>query len=433
MKSHYNKNLEYLLSNNPEKVLSSYGVRIRKLFNPLFRKLLPLTTKNKLIVEQKAIFPKGKKIIFAATHGFRDDIALTFKTINAHTYLLYASIPDFFYSIDGYALNIPGVILMDRKDALSRQASIPKIERAIDLGSKVALCPEGVWNKSPNLLVLKLYPGVYDVALQKETLVQPIATIIEENKCYSKAGDAYDMTRMSVLEYLEVMSRIGQNIEKMIDLIISPDSKLKELKEQLQGIMEEYYCSMLNIYDKELKSFDTEKTSICYLQEQLVLEIEYYQSLLQQLYKEYCFISVDENEIREKEEYCYNSHIISSIRKRVLHLLKTTMNMKRKVALELLRDKMAALKLELMEKHSQAKRSDFSMYDPISTYWDEYIDKLIETANGLYDYEIEDTAHFVDKDEFDQDEVFAPINSINQRIAINSKRLVLKSRNNNRL
>ena len=53
----YNKKLEYLLSNNPDEVLSSKGVKIRKAINPLFRRLVSLTTKNKLHIERKDDLP----------------------------------------------------------------------------------------------------------------------------------------------------------------------------------------------------------------------------------------------------------------------------------------------------------------------------------------------------------------------------------------
>ncbi len=430
MKKHYNKRLEYLLSNNPEEVLSIPGVKIRKLFNPLFRTLLPLTTKNKLIVERKARFPKKKKIIFVGTHGFRDDIALTLKTTGTHAYLLFASLPDFFYSIDGYALNIQGVLLMNRKDPASRKAAGPKIDRAIDLVSRVVILSEGVWNKSPNLLVLKLFPGAYDEAVKKDALILPIATIIEGNKCYSKAGDAYDITLMNTADYLEIMNRIGENLKKMIDLTIYPDEAMKNLKEQLIQLLEMHHQSMLKIKNRIDKLDNFYKKNTYDLENRLKVIVDDFQAKLSQLYEDYSHLLLEEKQEKLKEEYTYNSDLMISIRKRVLHLLKTTRNMKRKVALEQLRDKMAALKLELMEEHSQAKRSDFSSYQPISTYWDEYLENLIATANGLYDYEIENTAHFVDKDEFSQEEVFEPITKINDQIKAKSKRLVLTGKEN---
>lgn len=426
MANQYNKKLEYLLSNNPDEVVSRSGVICRKLINPIFRALLPFTTKNKLVIEKKAIVPKGQQVIFAGTHGFRDDIALTLKTMGTHAYLLYGSIPDFYYSIDGYALWLNGALLVDRKVKASRQASALKMERAIELGSHVVLCPEGVWNKSPNLLVLKLFPGIYNIASKKNIPVIPIGTIIEGKNCYSKAGDAYDITKMNLVDYLEVIEKIRDNIEKMLDLMMYPDSSMLQLKEELLKLVNRYHQEQLETY---VKNIAYEEDNIDEIENKLEVFIEHIQFKLEKLYEKHCHIVLEEAE-QVKEEYVYNSESIISIRKRVIYLLKTTMNMKRQVALEQLRDKMATLKLELMAEHSRAKRSDFDEYDPISSYWDQYLDELIKTANGLYDYEIENKAHFVDKNEFSQEEVFEPIDVINQKIAKNAKHLVLKNKKN---
>lgn len=84
-----NKALRYLLNNDPKKVLSKHGIIIRKMLNPLLQHLMiPLSTKNKLAIERKANIPKDKPIIFAPTHGFRDDVAFSLKTIGRQ-YIYY--------------------------------------------------------------------------------------------------------------------------------------------------------------------------------------------------------------------------------------------------------------------------------------------------------------------------------------------------------
>lgn len=290
----YNKNLEYLLSTNPEDVLSKYGVVIRKLINPLFRRLVSLTTKNKLHIERKAIVPKHRPIIFAATHGFRDDIAFTIKTIGVHAYIVYASIPDFYYSFDGIALWANGSIVLDRKIKESRKAVIPKAEYAMELGTNIIIYPEGVWNKTPNLLVQKLYPGVYDIAKNKNALVMPVATILEDGICHAILDDAFDITK-------------------------------------------------------------------------------------------------------------YN----------------------REEGIKVLRDKMATAKFELMEKYARANRKDL---EPVEEYWPKFLEELISTANGLYDYEIENTAQYKDKNEISEKEVFEPFNNVeitreNAKVLVKAKGL----------
>ena len=289
----YNKKLEYLLSNDPEDIMSKPGLIIRKGINPIFRALLPLTSKNKFHVNKEGILPRKRPIIFASTHGFRDDIALAFKTAGTHASLLYGSIPDFYYSVDGYALCVPGCVVVDRKDRESRKSSLPKMEYLMDLGSNMVICPEGVWNKSTNLLILKLYPGIYRLAKKKDALIAPIVSIQVDNDCYAKRMDAIDITKYS-----------------------------------------------------------------------------------------------------EKE------------------------------GLQVLRDTLATGKWELMEKYCPiTNRKDLN-----EDYWQVFMEDLISTANGLYDYEIENSAEFIDKSIISEEEVFAPIDNIN----VNSKNAYVYSKTANK-
>lgn len=72
-----NKYLNYLLDNNPKRVISRKGIVVRRLISPLLRNIVaPMTSKNKYIIQKNKRLPKDKPIIFAATHGLKDDIAI---------------------------------------------------------------------------------------------------------------------------------------------------------------------------------------------------------------------------------------------------------------------------------------------------------------------------------------------------------------------
>lgn len=266
-----------MLNDNPQKVLSKKGIKIRKFLSPLVRAVIvPLSSKNKLHIERKAELPKDKPIIFASTHGFRDDIAFAIKAIGVPSYILLGSLMVFFHSFDGVGLWLNGTILVDRKDKKSRAASKDKMIYALKNGTNLLMYPEGVWNKTENLIVQKLFPGIYDVAKETGAIVVPIASVEEK------------------------------------------------------GVV---HC----IID--------EPFNICEF---------------------------------DRQEGLY-----------------------------VLRDKMATCKYELMEKYAKAKRADFS-----DSYWKDFLEGLIETTKGLYDYEIENTAHFVDKNETNYSEAFSHLENI---------------------
>lgn len=371
----YNKCFEYLLSNDPDDVISKSGILVRKAINPIYRKVIPFSTKNELIVERKEDVPKDKKIIYSATHGFRDDIVLTLKTIDAPVYLLYGSLLDFYYSIDGLALWLNGTIIVDRKDKKSRAAAILKMERALELGSNLLIYPEGVWNKEQSLIVQKLYTGIYDVTEKEEALVVPIATIQEGNKCYSIQGSAYDITNFTKDDCDDIKRLMHKNLIKCIDLIVYNTKRGDVLKQKLNYVLE------------KLKTVNVEQD-------------------ISSVIKMLDTISILENEIvktlRKEDD------IELSIR----NLLVQARDAKKIIAVQNLRDKMATLKWELYEEHRRTTRESFSDFDPIFTYWDNYLEELIKTANGLYDYEIEDTAEYRDRNEISDIEVFRVLDNV---------------------
>lgn len=371
----YNKCFEYLLSNDPDDVISKSGILVRKAINPIYRKVIPFSTKNELIVERKEDVPKDKKIIYSATHGFRDDIVLTLKTIDAPVYLLYGSLLDFYYSIDGLALWLNGTIIVDRKDKKSRAAAILKMERALELGSNLLIYPEGVWNKEQSLIVQKLYTGIYDVAEKEEALVVPIATIQEGNKCYSIQGSAYDITNFTKDDCDDIKRLMHKNLIKCIDLIVYNTKRGDVLKQKLNYVLE------------KLKTVNVEQD-------------------ISSIIKMLDTISILENEIvktlRKEDD------IELSIR----NLLVQARDAKKIIAVQNLRDKMATLKWELYEEHRRTTRESFSNFDSIFTYWDNYLEELIKTANGLYDYEIEDTAEYRDRNEISDIEVFRVLDNV---------------------
>lgn len=217
----YNKSLEYLISDNPEDVISSHGIKLRKIFHPVFVKLLPLTSKNKLKIVKDGFgeykIPKDKKIIFVPTHGFKDDVALSLMAAKYHAYIVFASIPDFFYTIDGFALWTNGVFLMDRKDEDSKKALLSKVKYAFDLGLKrVVMFPEGVWNKEPNEVVLDLWRGAYVIAKENNALIVPISMLNKDmsidgdldNKkgvCYASVSEPIDVSCLDMADAIKLI------------------------------------------------------------------------------------------------------------------------------------------------------------------------------------------------------------------------------------
>lgn len=247
----------YLLRNEPDKTVSPAGIRLRKLLHPLLIRVAPLFSHRHLVIVRRAQVPSGRPIIFAATHGFKDDALFTLLTVRQHAYLLFGSLPQFFGSLDGISAWLNGAILVDRTDKASRHASKEKMVRALSLGANLIYYPEGTWNKSENQLVLKLFPGIYEVARRSHALVIPVATHQVEDRCYAILGDAFDLCAYPSPEGLEELrSRMGALKYELIERYSKADRdtllESKTPEEYWQGVicrlMDEVDC-----YDREVE------------------------------------------------------------------------------------------------------------------------------------------------------------------------------------
>lgn len=370
-----NRPLKYLLSEDPKKNISSVGIKIRKFINPIFRKVMMLSTSGKLKIVKKELVPKNKSIIYAGTHGFHDDIVYTIKTIDKPVYLLYGSLLDFFKSFHGYGLWVNGVILVDRKNKQSRKASVNKMVRAIELGADIVMFPEGTWNKNESIPVQKLYTGIYDVAEKTGTLVVPIATILDNGVCYSTQGEAYDITDINKNLALEIFSNQVKLIKKASDLIIYNTNNEFTIKNRINDLL--FDINNINIETKNILSVID---SISLFLNDIIL------------YSNSIYENIEKNSIEE------------SILYRVITLLKLASKQKKIIAVSHLRDKMCTLKWDM---YKEATKDDFP-----NGYWENYVNDLISTTKGLYDHTIEDIAEYKNPDEISDQQVFSILDNV---------------------
>lgn len=190
--------LGYLLENNPDKVLSKKGVEIRKKVNYIIKKLGPAFLTSPQIIENRKVLlnPNStekddeivlpdKPVIWVANHAFKDDTLASILAIKRNAYILFGSLPQFYNTFDGITAWLNGVVMTNRKHKDSKKASIKKAVRANELGSDLFIFPEGVWNKSPNELLIDFWPGIYRIA--KETGAD-IIPVVHYQKDTSRPG-----------------------------------------------------------------------------------------------------------------------------------------------------------------------------------------------------------------------------------------------------
>lgn len=173
-----------LLSCDPEKMISISSIRARKFLHPVLLKLLPAFLEYKQVIESKnallgidapdaPLELTNEPVIWCPNHGFKDDVAATLSVVR-HAYILFGSFPMFFNTLDGVGAYINGVAMCNRKVRKSKLASMEAAKRLLNMGMDMLVFPEGVWNKTPDKLMLDFWPGVYRLAKEIGCNIVPV-------------------------------------------------------------------------------------------------------------------------------------------------------------------------------------------------------------------------------------------------------------------
>ena len=250
--------LKYLTSNDPKRTITRVGLYFRKVIYPLVRRLSGPLTDVEGILERAEPMPNGPKI-FAVTHTYsREDIAWAISMTGEQSYLLTNAYRELLYTSDGWALWASGVILVDRYDKANRRASIEKAKRVIDLGGNVMIFPEAVWNMSENLLVRKLYPGIFRIATLAKVPVIPISTMMYGNRFYISRGCPLFLHQMVEQEALEKLRNTLATLKWEIMEKYGVDTRGNILQGQKP---EDYWINHIENYISKQKVYEREEES----------------------------------------------------------------------------------------------------------------------------------------------------------------------------
>ncbi len=291
------KKYGYLLENDPIKVINKKDVIFRKFTNKLIKKVGPTFLASQQIFENRnylknnsnipdsgIILPK-EPVIWTSNHYFKDDALGSILAAKRPTYFLFGSLPQFYNDADGATANLIGSLIVNRKVKSSKQASFEKVKRALALKTDVLWYPEGVWNKTPNQLILDLWRGIYCFANETGTKLVPIIHYVFDptrkidksiNPIHTVIDDPVDLTQFTEKQGLEyyrdimatwyylMMEKYGKWTRKELmnfyeQRAIARNVKPAELKERPLSIHEAYEIYMYDLqdqvaqYDKEIE------------------------------------------------------------------------------------------------------------------------------------------------------------------------------------
>ena len=199
---------------------------MRRMLHSVILKLLPyFMSKEQEIEFADDVRVPDEPVIWIANHGFKDDIAATLVAAKRHTYILFGSLPAFYNTIDGVAAYLNGVVLVNRK---VRQSSHKSVDRAIEVlknGTDLLIFPEGAWNKTPDKLILELWPGVFRIANSVGCKIVPVTHYLrdpdityKENIIHTRVSKPVSLSGLTEREGIDLLRNIlADNYYKLME------------------------------------------------------------------------------------------------------------------------------------------------------------------------------------------------------------------------
>lgn len=262
---HNVKHYGYLLDLNPENVSSIENIKFKsKVIYPLIKKFgkyflnsnqifenrneLLAFSKRKAELEKEGLTDTidestlefqedsgielpNEPVLWTMNHSFKDDVLASVLSVSRPVSLFFGSVPQFYNTFDGILGYNIGSIVVNRKSKPSKAAAQEKAKMIISKGLDILMSPEGVWNKSPNQLLVDFWPGVYRLAKETNSKVVPIVHYI------------YDPTQ----RIPKKLNPIHTVVDEPIDITCMPE---KEALEYYRDVLATWYYIMMEKYGK---------------------------------------------------------------------------------------------------------------------------------------------------------------------------------------
>lgn len=172
------------------------GIALRQKIHKILLHLITidrLLQKDELVVISDKHVKSNKPIVYACTHIGGDDIQRTFEAIKDHAYLFLGDPEGIYQDFTGVILNLNGAICLETSNKKDRHIAKERSIELLKKGGSLLIYPEGAWNITDNLPVMKLYSGAVKMALETGADIVPIAIEQYENRFFVNIGENIKM------------------------------------------------------------------------------------------------------------------------------------------------------------------------------------------------------------------------------------------------
>ena len=169
------------------------NIKTRNFFHtPLVKVVMldRLASKEKLVVlSDERENRKGKNPkIFACSHIGGKDIERAFEAFKDPAYLLFGDPGEVYRNEVGLILFLNGGINVETRNKEDRKIAKARCLEVLNNGGNLLIYPEGAWNITDNLPVMKFYTGAVDMAIQTGAEIIPIGMEQYDDTYYVRIG-----------------------------------------------------------------------------------------------------------------------------------------------------------------------------------------------------------------------------------------------------
>lgn len=200
-------------------------------FLVLIIKIGRLLSNEGLVVINDDRIKSDKPKIYACTHIGGNDIQRTFEAIKDPAYLFLGDPKGIYKDISGLLLFLNGVIPLETCDKTDRQIAKKRSIELLNNGGNLLIYPEGAWNITPNLPVMKLYDGSSVMAKSTGADLIPVAIEQYNNNFLVSIGKNLQMNEFNEISEKELTSLLRDKmaIEKWKIWDYNGEEKRKDL------------------------------------------------------------------------------------------------------------------------------------------------------------------------------------------------------------
>lgn len=186
------------------------GVKYRKFIHNFLIKALKVKSKLSGLtyefVNENRVQRTDKPVIYAITHIGKFDLEMVLEACpNLFGYVFAGDWELMYATIDDYFLRNHGVLWIDTSDKEDRKNSFRMMCKYLNQGVPFIIFPEGIWNLTECLPMMKIFPGVVQAAQQCNVPIIPVAIEQRGKHFVLNIGEEFTVDNMDETDAVQLV------------------------------------------------------------------------------------------------------------------------------------------------------------------------------------------------------------------------------------